>query len=601
MSSFFSLVEAKRVQLKFSLCVCLLLVVSSLTLGQTARTNVQSATGSITGTVKIGDRAAKGISISLIPARNQRQFGPAPAQGQSLQSTLTDENGVYRFSNLAAGTYNVRPMAEAYVSSGDMTVTLAENQAVDQIDFTLTKGGVITGRITDHNGRPVIAERVSVLVVDNAGELSQLSSGDRFGYETDDRGVYRIFGLPAGRYLISAGTSGGRPMIGRRARYAQTWYPSVTDQTQAQQVEIIAGRVIENIDIKLGEPLKTYTVSGRAIDADSGQPVAGVPIGLARGGFAGNQSSVTNEHGEFQITGLNAGNYTISVVSSPPVPGLNTAQSMSNEYYGEPRKFEIANDNVTDVDVKVHYGAAISGVVRIEGPDAQSVSARLSQLMVNATVRSQSTSGQGGRGSASGRNSFSQIGPDGSFRISGLSAGNVNLSLNGFGNAGGVSVSRIERNGAALNGAIDIAAGEQVTGVVIVAGYGNGVIAGTVNVINGTLPGTPLRVVARPLGTNNQGRATMVMPGANFRIEGLLPGTYEVSLSAMNFGGGNRPGRGGNPGNNRSAGQNSNQGNNSTGGTIQAPQIKIPDVRQTVTVTNGGVATVNLTVDLSQQ
>lgn len=634
MSSLNSIFKGEPLRLRQNiLSVCLLLIIAGLAFGQTAKTNTQSATGSITGTVKIGDRAAKGIPISLIPARAQRQFGPPALQGQSSQNAVTDESGVYRFINLAAGTYNVRPMAEAYVSSGDATVTLAENQAANQIDFTLTRGGVITGRITDSNGRPVIAERISVTVVDDAGEASQFSSGDRFGYETDDRGVYRVFGLPAGHYLISAGTSGGRPVLGRRVRYAVTWYPSVTDQTQAKQIEVAAGSVVENVNIQLGAPLKGYTVSGRAIDADSGQPVAGVPIGLARGGFGGNQSSVTDERGEFQITGLNAGSYTISVVSSLPGPGLNADQQMSSDYYGEPARFEIVNDNVTGVDVKVHYGAAISGVVRIEGSDDPAMSARLSQLMVNATVRSQSTGqggGQGGRGGASGRVTFSQVGPDGSFRISGLSAGNVNLSLNGFGDAAGVSVSRIERKGAALSGAINVAAGDQVTGVVIVAGYGNGVITGTVNVVNGTLSGTPLRVTARSLGSSSQGQTTVVMPGASFRIEGLLPGSYEVSVSAMNFGGGfgpgnggpprngpggfpggfggggNRPGRGGGngPGGNAGNNQNGNQSNGATGGTSgtgQAPQIKIPDVRQTVTVTNGSVATVNLTVDLSQQ
>ena len=50
-------------------------------------------------------------------------------------------------------------------------LNLSANEAVEGIDFKLTRGGVITGRITDADGRPVIEERISLIAVDQNGEV----------------------------------------------------------------------------------------------------------------------------------------------------------------------------------------------------------------------------------------------------------------------------------------------------------------------------------------------------------------------------------------------------------------------------------------------
>lgn len=634
-------------------CLLLLLTFCYATFSQTASqpASQQTGTGTISGTVKMGEAPAAGITLALMPDQGGRQAGrgpqqPAAAATDTTQAktaqTTTDDKGFYTFSGVAAGKYRVALLTDTLVvGNGDpraagTAVTVSDGQAVGQIDFKVAPGGVITGRVSEHNGRPVIAQRVSLMMVGENGQPQPFNGGNRMGYETDDRGVYRVYGLPAGRYLVSAGTdanAGNRPGPGgnRRNRYPLTYYPNATDLAQAQVVELTAGSTSESIDIALGEPLKTYAVSGRAVDAETGEPVTVIPINVGRppGNQAGGQrggpqqagqqqaaaqappggstgSGATNLKGEFRVTGLMPGRYSISVNA----PG---SEDTSSDFYNDPVTFEISGDDASGVVVKVHRGASINGIVIIDGSKDPAVIAQLAQLSVSAISRG-GQGGQGGRGgggnSGSGRQGFAQVNADGTFRVSGLAPGTVRLNLNGFGGPGGpgggssgFSVMRIERNGAAMTGDMTVASGEVVSGVRIIVGYGTGVIQGNV-VVAGTLPaGTRMNVSARQTNsasTSNQNRPAQIDGRGNFRIEGLLSGTYELRLTATTGGFGGSGGGAGGGGGRQGGGRGGQPAGGQAGGVV-TPQIQIPEVRQTVTVVNGQVAQATLTLTVPQQ
>ncbi|MGH9937139.1 MAG: hypothetical protein ACREAM_12880 [Blastocatellia bacterium] len=579
--------------LRSAFCLLLLFAVSRAAFSQST-SQASTGTGAITGAVKLGEAPASGITLALMPERGRMAPQPQPEM-EIANRAVTDEKGQYRFSNVAAGRFRVMLLAEAFVASGDgargagVAVTVSDGQTVSNIDFTLARGGVITGRVVDSDGRPVIAERINLAMAAENGRAQPFNGGNRFGFETDDRGVYRIYGLPAGRYILSAGGA-DRPGQSRRIRYPRTFYPDAVEQAQAQIVEVEAGAVAESIDIRLGAPLKAYAVAGRAVDAESGQPVFGVPINIGRErggqGPAGASSGVTNEEGKFRVTGLTSGRYTASVRASG-LPGGGA--EMNSDYYSDPVNFEISDGNATGVEVKVHRGASIAGAVVVEGASDPSVAARLSQLTISANSRGgqNQNQGQAGRGGAGGRQNFAQVGAQGSFRIGGIAPGRVRLNVNGLGGGGrgggnGFSLVRIERNGAAINGDLDVASGEQITGIRVVVGYGTGVIQGRVVVTGGALPaGTRLMVSVRSLNSAGQNRPAQVDASGQFRVEGLLPGGYEVRLNALVGGGVGRGGRG--------------------GGAANRSQTRLPDVRQTVSVVNGSPTNVTLNLNLSQQ
>src|SRR5260370_30269392 len=144
------------------------------------------------------------------------------------------------------------PVAPAFVI-GDLknprgqTVILGEGERVENINFPLVRGGVITGKVIDADGRPVIQQQVSLYRVDAFEQPSQ-QRGLTYAISslsTDDRGIYRMFGIAAGRYKIAAGRSdgafSGSPAIGR-APGKRGFSPHVRGQRKATVSDVSGGR-----------------------------------------------------------------------------------------------------------------------------------------------------------------------------------------------------------------------------------------------------------------------------------------------------------------------------------------------------------------------
>ena len=516
----------------------------------------------IAGRVTLGGKPAPGVVVVVWPAE--------PTFKRTLYArATTDEDGHYRLTGVAAGRYTIAPLAPALVVPQDagswqtgQLVTVTEGEEVEGLNFALTRGGVITGRITDSQGRPVIAQEVNFFQVDERGQKLD-SSGHRsfFGFQTDDRGIYRIYGLPKGRYLVSAGeeSDGGSVRIGYGGGfYPRTFHPNTTEQSRAAIVEVTAGAETTGIDIVLGVASKSYTASGRIVDADTGKPIANVQFGhgtmtgnsVGSFGWSGNR---TNANGEFRIEGLTPGRYAAFMIGES-----------ESETYSEPAQFEVTNEDVTGVEIKVRRGSSISGVAIVEGTNDADVLARLSSLQVSPIILNQGNV-------ASPRMTMARISADGSFRLSGLMPCKVKLWLTGMpSDRKGFSVLRVERDGRVVGEAIEVGAGEQITGVRLVLAYGTSVIRGLVRIEGGELPDDiTLRVHAhRPGEDTFAGGPVIVDARRRFALEGLSAGEYEVELIALSS--------------NRSA-----------------PRPPIAPVKQTVTVGQSGAVEITLTLNLA--
>ena len=94
----------------------------------------------------------------------------------------------------------------------------------------MPRGGVIAGTITDETGVPAFGAQVRVLqyrVLNGERTLAPVTTASLMGETTDDRGAYRIFGLPAGEYIVTAtprnsGTTEIRAMTDAEIRAAMT-------------------------------------------------------------------------------------------------------------------------------------------------------------------------------------------------------------------------------------------------------------------------------------------------------------------------------------------------------------------------------------------
>jgi hypothetical protein len=493
------------------------------------KSNKKEPVATVSGKVTIKGKPAPGIVVGMRLTRPE-QFSPT-------FKGVTDQDGTYHIADVVAGSYQVAPVAPAFVisdvdNSSGLMVTITQNENVEDVNFDLVRGGVITGRITDSEGRPLIEEQVNLLAADqsNRGPGNYISNS----FRTDDRGIYRMFGIRPGRYKVGVGSGEGDFYRGNsrgRAMVATTFYPDTPDATKATVIEIAEGTEANKIDIVASRPVEGFSASGRIVNAETGKGVPGLAIGLSRivtidsrntSSYGVHTDVSSDAQGEFHLKDLRPGDYEVQVY-------LPQESDLRYEDPGGRVKFQIVNQDVTGLIVQLSAGASVSGTVVLEGGKVGEMPGGLSQAWISVNTRSDS------QGPMSGRSG--QLKPDGSFRLGGLLPGIVTFSAVTRNGATGVplTVSRIERDGVVVqpNGITIQSTGDHITGLRLVVGSHVGSVRGIVKFENGPLPPGG-RLVVQLLRSG--GDPSMEVRGAevdsrgHFSAQGLAAGDYELRV-----------------------------------------------------------------------
>lgn len=138
----------------------------------------------------------------------------------------------------------------------------------------MARAGVITGRVTNSRGEPLVSIAVQAILRRDANGKNVFTSFF-FGRErcTDDRGIYRLYGLAPGTYIVFAGASRqpyNSPQPDAFSGRAPTFHPSATSDT-ATEINVTAGSEATGVDIIFrNEPGRTIggTLSG-AVDSNA--------------------------------------------------------------------------------------------------------------------------------------------------------------------------------------------------------------------------------------------------------------------------------------------------------------------------------------------
>ncbi len=476
----------------------------------------KTSSASVSGRVTVAGKGRAGIVVAL----RTNSFSPAP---MPPHKAVTDADGNYRIADLPPGSYYVTPMSWLFVLSYSNPVSqfgtpllLSEGESVNDINFAMSRGCVITGKVTEADGRPVIEQRVSVIAVEKPNQGSFYQA--RMPFQTDDRGVYRIFGLRAGRYKVAVGQTDDGFMGAQfgRSGYQPAFYPNVTSAEQAKIVELAEGDQATNIDIVVSRALPGFVATGTIV-GDMSQPISGLHVALQK---MNNEpfvpiSGMSNQRGEFRLENIPPGKYAIYM--SP---------QDNSDLRADPVEFELVDQDVTGLVIRTMRGATVSGTVVVEGSNDQSVMGKIRQLRIYAWVQG-----------ASGGGRPSPVSPDGGFRLTGLGAGVANFEFLGadYSRHTGLIFSRIERDGVVVpRGGFEIKSGEQISGVRMVLVYGSGSVRGTVTFENGP-PASGMRFSVRlnKPGDTPEGRlpSKEVDARGRFLIEGVPPGTYDLSVN----------------------------------------------------------------------
>src|SRR5688572_19455168 len=169
----------------------------------------QQRDSTITPRITSGSSTLAGRVVSDAPAPQPMRRATVRLEGEtgtSVRHIGTDDEGRFVFDRLPAGRYTVSATKAGWVTTfhggtvpgrgPGIPVAVAEGARVD-LELSLLPGAVITGVITDAYARPAPGVTVAAVNVRGGGALPAR-------VVTDDRGVYRIFGLAPGEYAVSA-------------------------------------------------------------------------------------------------------------------------------------------------------------------------------------------------------------------------------------------------------------------------------------------------------------------------------------------------------------------------------------------------------------
>jgi len=293
----------------------------------------------------------------------------------------TDEAGRFTIKRLPSGAYSLRVRSPGYVQSED---ELRDANGLsrlyrtgEDVSLTLVKGGVITGTVSDQSGEPMVGMTVTAVRLKQPDEVGG-PLDEMFGTTrtTDDRGIYRIYGLRSGRYIVFAG--GGERFSPRSSpfdRDAPTYYPSSTRDT-ASAIDLQAGQEASGTDIRYrGE--KGFVISGTITGQISKFTILSlaVPGNLTPVGSAFAQE--VDGRVPFAFSNVTNGDYRIVAFNSDQNGGQAAVGTVAAS---------VKNGDITGLTIKLSPLGSISGrFVLTETSDAKcqsKTSSRLDQIVL---------------------------------------------------------------------------------------------------------------------------------------------------------------------------------------------------------------------------
>ncbi len=373
------------------------------------------------GTATLGGRIVSDDADAR-PLRRVR-VGITTSDRQVGRTVVTDDEGRFGFVALPAGRYMLNATKQGYVMAAygakrpnrpGTALVLADGQHMTNVNMRLTRGSVISGVLVDQNGEPFSGAQVSAMqnrfVGTGQRTLVPVNSG-----QTDDRGQYRIWGLAAGDYVISAnagfasqmrdndiarltdadikramseiasGTARpGDPASNanpearpRTVGYASVFYPGTSVAAQAVPIKVGVAEERTGVDFQLSL-VPTAKVEGSVVVPEGISPqtimlqmVGSNPQGLMFDLF---RRSAPTVDGTFTFAGVAPGPYAVIAQAMPPAPpgGRPAAPGPGPRAPSHWARADvtIAGQDISGVSLTLQPGMVVAGRIQLEGTSA---------------------------------------------------------------------------------------------------------------------------------------------------------------------------------------------------------------------------------------
>lgn len=350
-----------------------ILVAALLTLFQAPRDQRPAATAE-RGTAVLGGRVTDkdtgaplaGVTVVLSVANASRL--------EERRFTSTADDGRYQFTEVAAGSYILgadtgehRPthllqfhgdpsFKWAYgMPAKPKPIEVQTGDVYDKLHIVMSRALAIAGTVVNAAGEPMADIPVQARAIVRGRTISGGPTRS-----TDDRGAFRIFGLPPGRYLLCTQLSSYVSSVrARPERPVPTCHPSAIREEDAGVV-VLAGGDAPDVQIRM-QQMRPVRLTGTVLDS-TGAPAAHAMVSVEGrerlGRFAG---EVIARDGQFTVDGLLPGEYRLLAHAQGPDP---------NDFQKGQLGSLTVNLDASDLDgvvITMTKAATVAGHVMFEG------------------------------------------------------------------------------------------------------------------------------------------------------------------------------------------------------------------------------------------
>lgn len=300
-------------------------------------------TGSVSGTVIAADtqQPARFVQVTLISTAAASDDQGAFRGFGGIAGARTEVDGTFLATNVAPGDYYVTAWAPGYVpersilqagvnAGSDPGALLAQipvvhvsADATSNVTVTMQRGGTISGRVMWEDGSPAAGMTVQAVSTDtNVAMPTALqaiqSPGAQTSAVTDDRGGFRVSGLPSGNYVVMTVIQnrgfGGNPrgQVSPIRVYGSGYF----HKADAKPINVRLGD--ERSDVRMVIDLHNLrTVTGHASATSPGLSVASGRVSLSdpNDPTLQMQGSI-DANGQFTVKYVPPGNYTLQVAGA---------------------------------------------------------------------------------------------------------------------------------------------------------------------------------------------------------------------------------------------------------------------------------------------
>jgi len=436
-------------------------------------------------------------------------------------AAMTDAEGKFSLE-APEGTYAATAERVGFTTTADRQgragaqVTVRAGDKAE-VKLKLNPNSAISGKVTDADGEPVEGVTVSAEGGPARGMMPSAT--------TDDKGQFRLSGLPPGRYRVKAHPMNQSlpPEIrsdgSAEVHYAQTYYPNSLTAKGASRVAVGVGAEVGGIGIQLVRT-PIVRVSGTVTGAPAGQRVM---VEAMSPNFGARQTGFLREDGTFEIWRLDPGKYMVS--ASAMENGLNLRSAAA--------EVEVSGMNVDHVELHIAPPVDIAGQVEYDdeqarqGPQPPATRGRQQSAQPPTapplTLLLRDTSGR----------SYTQahVGADGSFKLDNVSPGHYRVSTMW----NGVYVKSMRLGQSGIDGNVVDIGGAGGGTLTVLLSSAVGEISGVVTDDKGPVAQVPVAAIVTDSGAPMFPGMTMTGDDGTYRLTGLAPGKYKLLATEDNL------------------------------------------------------------------